>query len=71
MFSKSLRERSASFVDVEFTPCTTGDVVNYIGRGACEMIPDSEARFGSRNIGCEIDERALVATGTRARKLPC
>ena len=34
------------------------------------MIPDSEARFGSRNFGSEMDEKALVTTGTRARKGP-
>ena len=35
------------------------------------MISDNEVRFGSRKFGGKMEERARVATGTRARKSPC
>lgn len=65
MFSKPIRETSASFTDELFAAFTTGDTVNDVGGGACIIMSGNKIRLGSGNfsgVGIEKSTRVQIAT---------
>ena len=68
MFGKPVRETSASLTDVEFIAFAAGYVVNDIGGSACEIMPDSKVRFGSKNDSGLTMKSTCVTAGSAARK---
>ena len=52
MFSKPVRETSASLTDVEFMAFATGYAVNDVRGSACEIMLDNKFGFGSKNDEC-------------------
>ena len=47
--SANLSETSVSLTDVEFVAFAAGYVVNDVRRSACEIMPDNNFGFGSKN----------------------
>ena len=52
MFSKPVRETSASLTDVEFMAFATGYSLNNVRGSACEIKLDNKFGFGSKNDEC-------------------
>ena len=57
-----------SFTDVKFATFNARNAVNYVGGGACKIVPNNEIGVRSGNRCGRVEECTHVTTSTRARK---
>ena len=67
MLSKSVRETTAGFTDVEGTTFTAGNAINDVGGGACKTMLNNKIGFRSGNTRSRVKERTRVTPATRTR----
>ena len=65
------RECSASLTDVEFVAFAAGYAVNNVRRSACEIIPDNNFGFGSKNDNGLTKEAHVLQPARPQEKKKC